>query len=84
MYTKEVKMFVLQQILEKKNILFGQFSDRLNKVQKQDAWKEVFESCRCLNAFPGKEYTYLRDTFYQNLRKNTMVSLNINVHKYST
>lgn len=84
MYTKEVKMFVLQQILEKKNILFGQFSDRLNKVQKQDVWKEVFESCRCLNAFPGKEYTYLRDTFYQNLRKNTMVSLNINVHKYST
>lgn len=59
MYTKEVKMFVLQQILEKKNILFGQFSDRLNKVQKQDAWKEVFESCRCLNAFPGKEYIYL-------------------------
>jgi hypothetical protein len=68
-YTNEVKFFVLDKILTKKEVLFGKFSDKLTKQDKVNAWKEVFESVQCLNAFPGKDYTYLRDVFYQNSRK---------------
>ncbi|KAI5729821.1 hypothetical protein M8J76_006959 [Diaphorina citri] len=63
------------KILTKKEVLFGKFSDRITKQDKVNAWKEVFENVQCLNAFPGKDYTYLRDVFYQNLRKTTMAKM---------
>lgn len=72
MYTNEAKLYVLNKILAKKHILFGKFSNTLTKNDKVSAWKEIFEQCQCLNCFEGKDYTYIRDVFYHNLKKSAV------------
>lgn len=70
----EHKMFVLRKIEEQKDILFAKFAPNITHTIKQDAWKEIHRACLPMNLFPGKDYTYIRDTFFQNLKRTTTVS----------
>ena len=56
----ERKMHFLQNVKENKQILFGAFSDRLNKVEK---WKELGSLAKSVCLMPsGKAWPYARDT----------------------
>ncbi|XP_039299969.1 uncharacterized protein LOC111045589 isoform X2 [Nilaparvata lugens] len=67
------KILVLQQIREKKAVLFGKFSDEVCKAQKIDAWKEIHSLALGMGVVgPDKQWTYTRDVLWQNARKSTM------------
>jgi hypothetical protein len=74
MVSKESKLFILQEIEKRKGILFGAFSERLKKRDKVAMWQEIYEVEKSCGTFNGKEWTYIRDVFWPNLRKTTMVS----------
>lgn len=70
------KLCVLKQINDRKNILFGAFSDKLTKKDKQSAWTEVLIFAQSLGVVPQqKGWEYVRDVVWQNLKKGTMVSI---------
>ncbi|XP_063628979.1 uncharacterized protein LOC134800445 [Cydia splendana] len=69
----EGKIEWLRAVFEAKDILFGPFSDTLTKTDKVLAWKSMHALAQSLALVPNnKEYTYTRDTFWQNLRKNAV------------
>jgi hypothetical protein len=68
MVPKESKLFILQEIERRKGILFGAFSEKLKKRDKVTMWQEIYE-VGSRGAFDGKEWTYIRDVFWPNLRK---------------
>lgn len=73
---KEGKITFLKHILEAKDTLFGAFSDKLTKEDKTKTWKAMHEKALALGIVPcNKDYIYTRDTYWQNLKKYTMVSL---------
>lgn len=73
---KEGKIEILKEIRENKSTLMGAFSSSLTKQDKIKAWERIHTKALILGLVPcGKDYTYTRDTFWQNIRKNTMVSL---------
>uniref|UniRef100_A0A8D8SNL3 Regulatory protein zeste n=1 Tax=Cacopsylla melanoneura TaxID=428564 RepID=A0A8D8SNL3_9HEMI len=74
-HSRQEKLLVLRKIEDHKVVLFGKFDNHLTRQDKKKTWKEIFLSCQALGLFRGKEFTYLRDTFFPNLRKCTMVSL---------
>ncbi|XP_050292780.1 uncharacterized protein LOC126733499 [Anthonomus grandis grandis] len=69
----EIKMQFLTKIKENKEILFGAFSDRLKKQDKVEKWKEITQVAQsiCLVSVE-KDWTYVRDTVWQNLKKSAM------------
>lgn len=74
---KDLKSAMLQKIKENKDILFGQFSDTLTKKDKSEGWKEMFEFAISIGAVKKERgWEYVRDTFWPNLRRATMVSIN--------
>jgi hypothetical protein len=79
MVPKESKLFILQEIEKLKGILFGAFSKKLKKQDKVAMWQEIYEVGKSCGAFNGKEWTYIRDVFWPNLRKTTMVSTAYNL-----
>ena len=72
----------LNAVLEKKNILFAKFSDRISFKDKENAWKDIQAQMVALgydlvpqstNLPPWK---YLRDAVWStNLKTRTLVSL---------
>jgi hypothetical protein len=74
MVSKESKLFISQEIEKHKRVLFSAFSESLKKQDKMATWQEVYEVGKSCGAFDGKEWTYIRDVFWPNLRKTTMVS----------
>jgi hypothetical protein len=74
MVSKESKLFISQEIEKRKGVLFGAFSESLKKQDKVAMWQEVYEVGKSCGAFDGKEWTYIRDVFWPNVRKTTMVS----------
>ncbi|XP_055842369.1 uncharacterized protein LOC129909310 [Episyrphus balteatus] len=75
-FAMEKKMVVLAKIREHKDILFGVFSDTLTKQIKSDKWKEVYDVARSINIVSAsKDWTYVRDTFWQNCRKYTFIKI---------
>lgn len=67
------KMRILNLIRDKKDTLFGAFSPKLTKIDKQDAWEEILEEGKRLGLIPSaKDINYIRDVFWQNLRKRTL------------
>ncbi|KAJ8898305.1 hypothetical protein PR048_003665 [Dryococelus australis] len=66
------KLSILNNIKDKKDILFAAFSEKYTKQNKLKAWQEIHERASGLGLIPpGKDATYTRDTFWQNLKKNT-------------
>lgn len=76
MATKLIKQLsVLRKILEEKEILFGAFSTTITKTLKQSKWCEIRDLCvSCGLITHDKDWTYIRDTTWPNIRKGTMVS----------
>ena len=77
MSTKETKLYILQKIEERKEILFGGFNDHLCKQDKIRCWMEIFEMGKACGAFDGKNWGYVRDVFWPNARKVTIVSIEL-------
>lgn len=71
----ERKMQFLNKIKENKHILFGAFSEKLKKQNKVEKWKEMSLLAHSICLVPAdKDWTYVRDTVWQNLKKTAMVS----------
>ncbi len=71
---------ILNQILENKHLLFGSFDsvaesgENITKELKNVKWKEilVFGQSQGFTWLLGKDYTYLRDQWWSNLKQNTL------------
>ncbi|CAG4993726.1 unnamed protein product [Parnassius apollo] len=45
----------------------------MSKQKKIEEWKNILITCQSLGFVPpGKDYTYVRDTFYSNLKRATL------------
>ncbi|VEN34301.1 unnamed protein product [Callosobruchus maculatus] len=66
----ERKMQFLKKVRENKDILFGAFSEKLRKQDKVNKWKEMAEVAKT-----DKDWTYVRDTIWQNLKKTAMLKI---------
>lgn len=74
---RKLKLCVLHKIKENKRMLFGAFSASLTKQNKMEIWKQVNSYAQSIGAIPQtKEWSYLRDVWWPNVRKATMVSFN--------
>ncbi|KAJ8892071.1 hypothetical protein PR048_004647 [Dryococelus australis] len=72
---KQCKVAVRQKIKENKNILFGAFSDKLSKNDKQVVWTYVSNLAHSLGLLPQeKGWEYVRVVLWQNWKKVIMVS----------
>lgn len=70
---RQSKVKVLQMIRDRKDILFGQFSPKVTKIDKTEAWDTITEEAKSLGVIPSnKDSSYIKDTYWQNLRKRTM------------
>lgn len=73
--TVESKNSLLRLISERKADLFGEFSATITKEKRVAAWKEVVTTCKSDYGFdpcPGKDYTYVRDTLWPNMKRRTI------------
>lgn len=69
----KAKLRILQLIRDEREILFGAFSSKLTKIHKMDAWERILEEAKNLGLIStSKTASYIRDIFWQNLRKRTM------------
>lgn len=67
-------MTLLKAIEEQKDILFGKFSDKLSKVNKDEAWQGVAELARQLSVMKSHQSVeYFRNTIWQNWRRKAIV-----------
>lgn len=74
-FKKGAKLELLKSIRDEKDSLFGCFSKTLTKQIKNEKWKEIHKKAQSLGIVSyEKDYTYTRDTVWQNIRKTTMVS----------
>lgn len=69
------KISFLRKILENKDILFGKFSGSLTQNDKQKKWEEIREFAVSIGLITNdKNYTFVRNNTWGNIRKATMVS----------
>ncbi|KAL1488796.1 hypothetical protein ABEB36_014594 [Hypothenemus hampei] len=70
------KMQWIMKIKENKDIVFGAFSENLRKEHKINKWKELATLAQSICLMPlEKNWTYARDTLWQNIKKMTMLKL---------
>ncbi len=71
------KIDILNKILEKKEVLLGDFDlDKgITREAKADEWKKIFVYAQAQGySFTGsKEWTYLRDNWWPNQKSATLV-----------
>ncbi|XP_050310544.1 uncharacterized protein LOC126746362 [Anthonomus grandis grandis] len=66
----------LRKIKDMKDSLFGQFSTTLTKETKRSAWMEVRDYAVSIGLITcEKDYTYVRDATWPNIRNRTMIKL---------
>ncbi|CAH1114879.1 unnamed protein product [Psylliodes chrysocephalus] len=69
-------MQFLNKIKENIDILFGAFSDKQRKQDKIEKWKEMAIMAQSICLLPtDKDWTYVRDTMWQNLNKTAMLKI---------
>ena len=73
------RLFLLELILEKKDTLFGRTSPHsagpVTDLAKAEAWESIYLQCMSRGVScvpPSKDWRYLRDTVWQNLRKSAL------------
>ena len=74
---RRLQLCVLEKVKRCKDILFGAFSEKLTKGDKNAAWKEILDYAQSLGLIVGKDPQYMRDTWWPNIRKTTMVSVQL-------
>lgn len=63
----------MELIREQRALLFGAFSSKVSKKQKNEAWEKITTTAKSKGLVPeNKDAAYIRDTYWQNLRKRTM------------
>lgn len=73
---RKLKLCVLDSIREQKDVLFGPFSTTLTKEMRNKAWIVIGEYAKSIGALPsGKEPLYVRDVWWPNVRKMSMVCI---------
>lgn len=73
--SKDAKISILKKMREKKNVLFSQFSAEVTKSDKAREWQEICNFAKSISVVkPEKGWEYIRDVFWPNIRKGTMVS----------
>lgn len=79
-YQETKKLFFLNLVHEKKDLLFGKFSASLTDKDKQIAWQDILAKCNTagyefVTESAKVPWKYLRDTVWaSNLKKRTLVS----------
>lgn len=64
---------VLELIRSQRETLFGAFSPSLTKVDKYNAWESITDEAKSLGLIAANKMpNYMRDVYWQNLRKRTM------------
>lgn len=68
------KLLFLSNVKDKKNLLFGKFSNELTRENKQKAWKDIVDILKVHNVALAKEkdLSYFRDTVWPNLKRYTV------------
>lgn len=74
-YTAEQKIFILEKINERKKVLFGSFNGSVSLSDKKRCWQEIYDAGASIGIpFPPKtSYQHIRDVFWPNQRRTTMV-----------
>lgn len=71
---RDKKIMILNIIKEKKELLFGKTSNILTKKDKVNEWQNIYFKCLALGlAKEGKDYTYVRDVFWPNVKRTSLV-----------
>lgn len=71
------KITLLTFMKERKEVLFGRFTNTLTNSKKEEAWKEVLEVAKELKLCDeSKDFKHTRDVIWQNIKKRTTVSTN--------
>lgn len=64
---------VLQVIYDSRHNLFNESCDKTAKENRVLEWKKVLRVCQMLGVIPSnKDYVYVRDVFWANLKKHTL------------
>lgn len=64
---------VLELIRSQRETLFGAFSPSLTKIDKSNAWESITDEAKQLGLITSnKTAVYMRDVYWQNLRKRTL------------
>lgn len=74
--SKDAKISILKKMREKRMCyLFSQFSAEVTKSDKAREWQEICNFAKSISVVkPEKGWEYIRDVFWPNIRKGTMVS----------
>ena len=68
-FTPEQFVALAESIRERKEVLFGPLSPWLTNKAKRLAWEEIVQEMTAIGCVI-KNYTYLRDTIWNNLRRS--------------
>lgn len=72
----DAKKVILDKILEYSGILFNNHETSRNNMTRHEAWQEIHGIAIKLGTYSSnKNWTYMRDVVWQNLRKSTLVSI---------
>uniref|UniRef100_T1GAM1 Regulatory protein zeste n=1 Tax=Megaselia scalaris TaxID=36166 RepID=T1GAM1_MEGSC len=72
------KKVLLDKILEHSTILFNSQEFARNNGARQKAWQQIHATALEIGCYPSsKNWTYLRDVVWQNLRKSTLSKLSM-------
>ena len=76
--TNAQKLHILNMINERKDVLFGSFSNSISKYTKNDAWNKILVGAKAIGVSfpPAKDnLKYLRDSWWPNIKNPAVIHL---------
>uniref|UniRef100_A0A915L8W4 Regulatory protein zeste n=1 Tax=Romanomermis culicivorax TaxID=13658 RepID=A0A915L8W4_ROMCU len=74
--TIEQKLLILQQIYDRKNILFAKFDEKVTADDQQKNWQHVKDFIDSLGVtMVNKQWDYVRDAWWQNIKRVTILKI---------
>ena len=76
-YTQQQKIFIVNKIKERKETLFGAYSNTITHDSKLEQWEIIYKDCLANGIIlpSGKDASFIRDTIWPNMKGTTLVSL---------